>query len=407
MLSKTEEFKRGWTVVLAAAIGAGTGVSALTFYTLGAFMEPLSTDMGWTRAQISLAPLFMTASSLIMGPVAGGLADKYGARPVALVSQVLFVLAVAALSLTGPLWSFYAGFFLLAFVGCGTMPITWTRAITGWFFSARGLALGCALMGTGLMGMVAPSLATGLIGEFGWRNAYIGLACVPLIFGLPLALAFFRDPPAAAANPAGGAAGDEWGYTFAQAVRTRLFWQMAVGFFIAAAGVGAMLVHALPLLQEHGLDRASAAAFAGVFGISVVVGRLFTGFLLDRVFGPTVAAIMFAAPALASVLILVADTNITLCVIGIVVFGLAAGAEFDIAAYFVARYFGRKNYGAIYGLLYTIFVVGSAATPPLAGAVFDTYQTYDPALMGGIAIFIVAAILCGTLGAYPKETEKG
>jgi MFS family permease len=106
-------------------------------------------------------------------------------------------------------------------------------------------------------------------------------------------------------------------------------------------------------------------------------------------------------------MILTAGNSVLVCAVAIVIFGLAAGAEFDIAAYFVARYFGRKNYGAIYGLLYTIFVVGSAVTPPLAGRVFDLYQTYDPALMAGIAVFIVAALLCGTLGPYPKETEKG
>jgi len=408
MLSKTDEFKRGWTVVLAAAVGAGTGVSALTFYTLGAFIEPLSADMGWTRAQISAAPLFMTAASLLMGPVAGALADKFGARPVAIYCQIMFVLAVAGLSLaTDAIWTFYAGFFLLAFLGCGTMPITWTRAITGWFFSARGLALGFALMGTGLMGMVAPSLATTLIGEFGWRMAYVGLACVPLFIGLPLAIAFFRDPPKAETTSGAAGNSDGWGLSFKEATRTRLFWQMSAGFFIAAMGVGAMLVHALPLLQEHGLDRSTAAQVAGLFGLSVVVGRIFTGYLLDRMFGPTVAMIMFAAPALGCIMILVAGSNVVVCAIAIIIFGFAAGAEFDIAAYFVARYFGRKNYGAIYGLLYTIFVVGSAITPPIAGKIYDMYQTYDPALMGGIVIFIIAAVLSGTLGPYPKETEKG
>ena len=103
---------------------------------------------------------------------------------------------------------------------------------------------------------------------------------------------------------------------------------------------------------------------------------------------------------------LVAGNNVLICALAIMIFGLAAGAEFDIAAYFVSRYFGRKNYGAIYGLLYTIFVVGSAVTPPMAGKVFDLYQTYDPALMAGIAIFLVAAVLCGTLGPYPKETYQ-
>ncbi len=408
MTSKTDEFKRGWTVVLAAAVGAGTGVSALTFYTLGTFIEPLSQDTGWTRAQISAAPLFMTAASLIMGPVAGALADKYGARPVAIFSQIMFVLAVAGLSLTSQdIWTFYAGFFLLAFVGAGTMPITWTRAITGWFTSARGLALGFALMGTGVMGMVAPSLAANLIGEFGWRMAYVGLAAVPLVIGLPLAMLFFRDAPAAVTTDTRTALGEEWGMSFGQAIRTRLFWQMSAGFFIAAAGVGAMLVHSVPLLVEHGLVRSDATKVAGLFGLSVVVGRIFTGFLLDRVFGPAVAAIMFTAPAIACVMLLAAGDSILICALAIVVFGFAAGAEFDIAAYFVSRYFGRKNYGAIYGLLYTIFVIGSAVTPPIAGAVYDKFKTYDPALMGGIAVFIIAAVLSGTLGRYPKETDNG
>ncbi len=408
MLTKGEEFKRGWTVVMASAVGAGTGISALTFYSLGAFVEPLSREMGWTRAEITAAPFFMTMASLIMGPLSGWLADRIGARRVAVVSQIMFVFAVAGLSLTGPsVTSFYVGYFAIALVGAGTMPITWTRAITSWFFAGRGLALGFALMGTGVMGMIAPSLATALIGEYGWRGAYVGLAAVPLILGVPLSLAFFREPSAKAAAEAAEGRGEEWGLTFAQATRTRLFWQMSAGFFIAAMGIGAMLVHSLPLLQEHGLERSDAAKVAGLFGLSVTVGRVFTGYLLDKLFGPTVAMIMFIAPAIGCAMILLAGSNIIVCAIAIIVFGLAAGAEFDIAAYFVARYFGRKNYGAIYGLLYTIFVVGSAVTPPMAGKVFDLYQTYDPALMAGIVIFIVSSILCATLGPYPKETDKG
>ena len=161
MLTKGEEFKRGWTVVMASAVGAGTGTSALTFYSLGAFVEPLSREMGWTRAEITAAPFFMTMASLIMGPLSGWLADRIGARRVAVVSQIMFVFAVAGLSLTGPsVTSFYVGYFAIALVGAGTMPITWTRAITSWFFAGRGLALGFALMGTGVMGMIAPSLAS-------------------------------------------------------------------------------------------------------------------------------------------------------------------------------------------------------------------------------------------------------
>jgi MFS family permease len=408
MLSKADEFKRAWTVVLAAAVGAGTGVSALTFYSLGAFIEPLSQEFGWTRAQITAAPFFMTMASLVMGPVCGWLADKHGARPVAIVSQVFFVLSVAGLSLvTSNVLTLYVGFFLIAFFGGGTMPITWTRAITGWFTSARGLALGFALMGTGLMGMVAPSLATWLIADFGWRMAYVGLACVPLFLGIPLALLFFRDPPATARGQDGAASSEDWGYTLAEAVKTRRFWQMAVAFFIAAMGIGALLVHSVPLLQEHGIDRATAAKVAGLFGLSVTIGRVFTGYMLDRFFGPTVAFCMLLMPAAACALLLTAGDNIVLCAIGIILVGFAGGAEFDIVAYFVSRYFGRRHYGAIYGVVYVMFVIGSASTPPLAGKIYDMYKTYDPALMGGIVLFLLSAVLSLTLGKYPEETKNG
>jgi MFS family permease len=407
VLSKTDEFKRAWTVILAAALGAGTGVSALTFYSLGAFVEPFSAEFGWTRAQVTAAPLFMTMSSLLMGPVVGWLADRHGARPVAIICQILFVIAVASLYfVTSNIVTLYAGFFLLALVGCGTMPITWTRSITGWFFSARGMALGFALMGTGLMGMVAPGLANYLIAEYGWRLAYVGLAAVPLIFSLPFTLAFFRDPPEqvqADTSPDGGA----WGFTLPQAIRTRRFWQMAAGLFLAAAGIGGVLVHGFPFLTDRGIDRGTAALVAGLLGLAVTLGRIGTGFLLDRFHGPHVAFVLLIMPTLACGLLLVSGDSILLCSLGIIMVGLAAGAEFDIAAYFVSRYFGRKHYGAVYGLLYTIFVIGSAVTPPLAGKVYDTFKTYDPALWGGMALFLTAAILSGTLGKYPDESKAG
>jgi MFS family permease len=404
MLSKREEFKRAWPVVLASAVGAGTGVSALTFYSLGAFVAPLSTEFGWTRAEVTAAPLFMTISSLIMGPIVGWLSDKHGARPIAIISQILFVLAVASLSfVTSNVTTLYVGFFLVALLGAGTMPITWTRAITGWFFSARGIALGLALMGTGVMGMIAPGLANYLIAEYGWRMAYVGLAAVPLIFGVPLSLAFFRDSAKQAHPDSATPDSETWGYTLPEAVRTWRFWQMAIGFFLAAGGIGGVLVHGFPFLTDRGIDRGSAAAVAGLLGLAVTLGRIFTGFLLDRYNGPRVAFIMLVMPTLACGILLVSSNNIVLCAIGIMMVGLAGGAEFDIAAYFVSRYFGRKHYGAVYGLLYTIFVIGSAVTPPIAGKVYDTFKTYDPALMGGAVLFLVAAIMSGTLGKYPDE----
>lgn len=406
MITKRDEFQRAWPVVLAAAVGAGTGVSALTFYSMGAFIEPLTREMGWSRAEVTTAPIFMTTAALIMGPIAGWLADRIGTRKVAITSQILFVLGVAGIALaTDDVRTFYAGFFISTFVGAGTMPITWTRAITGWFHSARGLALGFCLMGTGVMGMIGPRYATFLIDAYGWRWGYVGLAALPLFIGLPLSLLFFRDPPMAVSEHVNAQEANAWGLTAREAVCTLKFWQMAVAFFLTAAGVGGILVHGVPMLMDHGLDRTLAATIAGVLGLSVMFGRVFTGFLLDHFHGPYVAFVMLALPTFACILLLFSGDSIALNATAIMLVGLAAGAEFDIVAYFVSRYFGRKHYGAVYGLLYVIFIAGSAITPPIAGRVYDVYKTYDPAIMAGIAVFFIGALLTLTLGKYPEESQ--
>jgi MFS family permease len=339
--------------------------------------------------------------------LAGALADRYGARRVVLVSQVLLVLAFASLALlpqssTGTSLSlFYAGYAMVAVLGAGTMTMTWTRAITGWFVAGRGLALGLSLVGTGLIGALLPTYVNRLVGAFGWQGAFIGLAALPLVLGLPLTLAFFREPEEAGQKGAAAPAVDDGGFSLAEALATRCFWQMVLSFTIVAVAISAVNVHAVPLLTDRGVTPASAAALAGLIGLSVTAGRLVSGFLLDRMRGPVLAFLMFGLPALACMLLVVAGADLWLCGLAIAIVGLAAGAEHDIAAYFCARYFGRRHYGKIYGLLYTLYGVGAGLGPFAAGWLVAETRDYSLALHGGSALFAIAAALILTLKA-PK-----
>ena len=409
LLTKRQEFARGWPVLVATTLGTGTGIAPLMFYSLGAFVEPLGKEFGWSLAEITAAPLFMTFGFVATGAAVGAFADRFGARRVTLLSLALFVPAIAALSLIRPqVWTLYLGYFLLAIVGAGSMPITWTRVVTGWFMTGRGLALGLSLFGTGICGMLLPSYATWLIDAFGWRAAYVGLALVPLVFAAPMALLFFHEPPQdlarrAATPSAGSIPAQDWGVSFKDAARSWPYWQMILGFFIAAMAIGSVLVHAIPLLTERGVNRGTAAAVFGLFGLAVSGGRLVSGYLLDIFHGPRLAIIMFSAPALACVLLLVSGDNLVLSGLAIILVGLIAGAEHDIAAYFVSRYYGRRNYGAIYGLLYTLYGLGSASGSPLAGWSHGVTGSYNTSLYFGVVAFLAAAAMLGTLGQYPKQ----
>jgi MFS family permease len=412
MLNRREEFARGWRVLLSATLGSGTGVAPLAFYSLGALVKPLSHEFGWTRAEVTGASLALSIGMLAMGTTIGGIADRYGARRVAILSQVVLAALFAAMTLVDArTWTLYVGYFALGGLGAGTLPITWSRAVTGWFVRSRGLALGLSLVGTGVVGMLLPTYVTWLAGAFGWRGAFLGIAALPVVVGMPCALLYFREPeerPAAGESKVQpGASSAPWGVPFTEALRRWRFWQMSTAFFIAAVVIGGINVNALPLLTDRGIERGTAAAIAGLIGAMVAIGRLISGYLLDVFPGPRVAFVMLGAPAAASVLLAVSGNNLMLCGVAILLIGLAAGAEHDIAAYFAARYFGRRHFGAIYGLLYTLYTFGAGVGPPLAGAVFDRTGSYVTALYGGAALFLLAAAFVGTLGAYPRESRSG
>jgi MFS family permease len=133
------------------------------------------------------------------------------------------------------------------------------------------------------------------------------------------------------------------------------------------------------------------------------LGRLISGYCLDIFNGAVLAIVMFTIPALACALLAVAGGNLSLCGLAIILVGLAGGAETDIAAYFIAQYFGRRHYGAIYGLFLTLFSVGSGIGPLIVGRIYDATGSYDAGLFGGVAAFLIAALLAGTLrGPKPR-----
>lgn len=208
---KDGEFERGWPVLAAAAVGVGLGLSPLPFYTIGVMIPPLLQEfgpMGWTPGDILNALAIYTFGAFAASPIIGILTERYGARRVALISIVTFSLAMMALALnTGskPLYIFL--WLVLAFAGAGTLPITFTRPVANWFDRNRGIALGIALIATGVFGALAKFFAQFIVSNpewhfiagSGWRSAYVLLGLLPLVIALPivwLGLRDISDPPA-------------------------------------------------------------------------------------------------------------------------------------------------------------------------------------------------------------------
>lgn len=397
------EFAAGWRIVVASFVGVAVGLTALPFYTYGVFAAPLQEAFGWSRGAVQLPLLFQTMGALSMLPVIGWATDKYGARPVALISLCAYFLAFASFSLmSGSLFHYYSAAFILGVGGAGTMPITWTRAINTAFARNRGIALGLALMGTGLTGFIAPAAANGFITDYGWRNAYLLLAAIPAIIGFPIVYFLFHERK----MNGGDGVITHAGASFAEALKSYKFWLIAVSFFVISFGIGGSIPNLFPLFVESGFTPQKAAAILSTLGLSVIVGRLVTGYLLDKIWAPAVAAGLMSLPAVALFLLMSSAGDLRAAYIATILIGLAAGAEFDIIAYLASRYFGLLNYSKIYSLLYASFAIGASAAPAVFGSVYDKAGTYDPIFAVSAGLFLFGALILLFLGRYPDFDDK-
>jgi len=404
---RVQEFRQGWKVLFVAAMGVTCGITAVPIYTIGAFVGPLEDAYGWSRGAIQSATVFAYITLIFAGPLAGFLTDRYGPRKVALWSVFGISASVgSAAVLAGSLWGLYIAYALIGILGAGTSPVTWTRAVSTWFVKMRGLAFGFTLMGTGLFATVGPLYVTLAIGQFGWRGGYLALAIVPLVFVLPLVyLWFYEKQDSQGTQNASDKAqvGTDADMNLAQAAKTSQFWIIAVSFLFLSTSISGFIASFIPMLTDGGLSREAAASMAGAIGISVLTGRIVTGFLLDHIRASVLSTAVMALPAIGCLLWGLGITGPNGALIAAIFVGLAGGAEFDLVAYMTSRYFGLRHYGKLYGILFSSVIAGAAIGPLMFGFGFDIFGSYGPILLTASALFVVGGISQLFLGHYPKN----
>ncbi len=395
------EFKRGWPVLTSAFLGIGVSLISLTYYSAGIWVRPWQEAFGWTRTEIGTGQTLMTVCIAVTAPFAGRLIDRFGLRLMTTISLCLYSLGLLAVSrMNGELWLYYLLVVFYSVVGIASTPLAFTRAINAWFQENRGFALGISLTSTGLAGYLLPKYLTPFVAENGWRDGFLILFFV-VVVTTPVVWFLIRDHPPEAEIEIKGGRSVLPGMNFADALRTRVFWSIAGLFFLIAVAIAGVIPSFIPLLQDSGLSAAEAGSYGAVLGASVMIGRLLTGFLIDRVFAPYVTAVVFVIVSLGCLVLAIG--GIEFAFVAALTLGFAVGAEVDLIGYLTARYFGLNNYGLIYGFQYSAFILGAGISPVLAGYVWDTTGSYDPALIGSSVLLGLAVVVALTLPKFPEE----
>lgn len=400
------EWRTGWPVVTASMVGFM--LASFYTYSFGAFIGPIEEEFGWSRAQISIGLSVITMSAAILTPILGIVVDRLGPRRVGLPGAIAFAATYGVLGLTTDnIWSWWGLWLLLSFTIVGIKPLVWTTAVASTFKSNRGLALAIALCGGGLASAFAPSLSTWAISEFGWRMAYpvlalsIGALVIPILyFGLHSGadrakLAGSGKEAAAKARPA------LYGMSAKEAMRSWNFVKLsAAAFFFTVAALG-IIPNLLPILVSFDFSRTEAAAIAGIAGLSSILGRLVTGFLLDRFNPNLIAAIAVLIPVISCVLLIAMPGNMIIAIVAVSIIGISLGSEVDIMAFMTARQFGTIAYGTIFGLVSALWALATGLGPTLVNRIYDVTGGYELALQAAIPLFVLTSILLLALGKPP------
>ncbi|MFA5494013.1 MAG: MFS transporter [Porticoccaceae bacterium] len=393
------EWREGWGIVLAAAIGVGLG--GIFYHFAGAIMHLLQQAYGWSRGDIAFGVTLVTATHLLTNVPMGMLVDRFGARMIAFWGIFAFAISFSLLGTAGPdILSWYAGCVLFGIAGQGVSPLVWTGGVVRNFVRHRGMALALALTGGAVMVAITPSLVIWLGELVGVRQTFAVIGCGGGLLMLAVTYRYFRDRPVLAqsdcsASPSSPLTGG--GYTVSETLRLTDFWKLAFAFTFVAICAGTFLVHIQPMLVDSGLTPAMAATVAFFIGPAMMVGRLCTGILFDYFDPRGVAALAFALPALGALMLLSLDGSYLMSALTGVVVGLCLGAEIDALAYMTSRYFGVRAYGKIYGIMTSCYSVGIGSGSALAGVMFDRYQSYESFLLAlclgsGLVLILVSTM---------------
>lgn len=408
------KFYFGWIIVAvsfaANFLGAGTG-----FYIFNAFIEPLCSARGWTRAEINVAPMLGYIMNLLGVFIFGTMVHRVGPRILMGICSVFTALSFLLLGFTSDLYVFYALFMLLFFSISGMSGIVTATAVNNWFVLKRGFALGIATAGVSLAGVILPAFALAIIQTRGLMAAFLWISVI-VVFMAPVAFALIRTGPEefglmpdGVAHEKGALYDDEPFYngrssgvaheksvwTLPMLIRSQAFWKISIAYGLSMGSVMGVMFQLKPRFTDVGFDHVTAMRLMTSTAMLGVAGKFVWAWLCDR----------FSARKVVMVLLLFNMTGLFLGIIHgsliatimfVTIYGFSMGGVVSTQPVFIASYFGRQEYPMVArysGLIVGINTLGYA----VMGASFYFTGSYDAGYVAFILQNLIALVLIGMI----------
>jgi MFS family permease len=346
-MSYLGELRINWRFLAAATIGLGSG-HVFNMYIASLFSPALLKAFGWPPAQFALIGTTILASVVAM-PVAGRLCDRFGVRRIAGVGIVVSPLVYVGFSLQR---GSFTEFLLLSLVqsilvASTTTSMVYSRLIAQQFVTARGFALAIAACAPAAAAAIAAPLLSAFIDDHGWRAAYLALGAWVAFAGAAAWLLIPAGQGIAAEAVTRRSVREDYGAILASPT----FRLLVVAEMLCHLTLTVQASQLKLVLLERGLDSTGASWLLSLYAGGIVVGRFLCGLALDRFPAHRVAAVVLGLPALGFLIFGTGVQTPWLLTAAVLLTGASVGADFDVTAYLVMRYFRVQIFSTVYSLL--------------------------------------------------------
>lgn len=396
-----------WVVLVGCMIALATSFGPAYLFTFAVFLKPVIQEMHLSRTQASEGFSVAVFAAVLTSTGAGIWIDRVGNRVVIIAAAIFLPVAMTCVALAHSFTSLAIAAFIVGAVGGASNPATIISLLPQWFDRRLGLALAIASSGIGLGGAFFPLAAQHFVQQLGWRYAVVAVAAIVALVGVPNAVLLVHDNrsfrKARRFDDHDDLPDDlSMGPSFGEVIRDRVYWRIAGSLSIVAMVYWGVSAHLAAIMTDRGFSPSIAALAVSASSVASLILRLLCGVLLDYVSAQTIGMIFFLGEALGCFLLATGWPGFAPYAAAFLL-GAALGADSDILAFTLRRRFGMQSHAAVYAFTYALFNVGALLGPVLMGYTFDTFGSYQTALLFLGMLAAVAALIFSTVPQIRRE----
>ncbi|MSQ10240.1 MAG: MFS transporter [Dehalococcoidia bacterium] len=394
-------FFYGWIVVGLGFFGAFFGIG-LT-WAAGLFAVPMQDEMGWSRSAYFFGVSLRGWIGIVVSPLMGSFLDrKDGPRTLMLIGGLLNSLTLAAVSQVHEQWQFALLFGVIGGVAQTVQSGISVAIVPKWFIKRRGFAVAISTTGGGLAAFIMPTLISVLNTAVGWRDSWIVLGVLALIFATLPVILLCRQPedigllPDGEKVPAPGMAGpvrvqEVYSFTLKEALHTNTFWLLMVGVSIGSLANNGIPANMANIFVDRGFTLEDAGVALTLYGVGSITTKFVVGWIANRVHIRPLLIGLTAFGALVTPSLLLFPPGIGSWALGYgLLVGLFVGAYVPMHQLVWSVYFGRGHVGAISGVARPMGIILISGSPFMLAFLRDSLGSYDT----GILVVTVAVAVC-------------